>query len=170
MKHRSLGIAFVVASSFLGGCPIYSGAGQDTQYRVCNQARCYSCPDVSLSPACVPWTCATDVDCRNGYRCGYDPGYGRTCVATGNSTPAPPACASPADCLTGYACGQDGACHLGDCSGPGCPAGYQCTLTGGLAQCIATSAGSLSGNTDAGAMEAGDGTDASMDGFVDGGH
>ena len=155
MKHRLLGVAFVVVASFLGGCPIYSGAGQYTEYRVCNETGCYSCPHANLSPACVPWKCATDADCRNGYQCGYDPAGGGTCVAAGGATPAPPACASPTDCLAGYTCGQDGACHLGDCSGPGCPSGYQCTLTGGRAQCIAMSAGSLSGSTDAAPAEAG---------------
>jgi hypothetical protein len=155
MKDLLLGMAALGVASFLGGCPIYSGSEQHAANPVCDGTRCYSCPDPTLSPACVPWTCASDADCRDGYRCGYDPHYGGTCVAAASGTSIPPACASPADCLAGYTCGQDGACHPGDCSGPGCPSGYQCTLTGGHAQCVAMSAGTPSSNTDAGQADAG---------------
>jgi len=154
MKRLLLGIAVAGTASVLGGCPIYSGSGQRTEYRVCDQARCYSCPDPTVSAACVPWTCASDIDCRAGYRCGYDPQYGGTCVTAGSVSSVLPACTSPTDCLAGYTCGQDGACHPGDCSGPGCPSGYQCTLAGGHAQCIVMGGGTPS-NADAGPSDAG---------------
>lgn len=130
MKRLLLGITVLVGAAILGGCPIYPSSSGN-EYRVCDGTGCYSCPDTSYSGACIGWQCNTDTDCGTGY----------VCSASSACVPAPPA---------SYDAGND-------CSVTGCPDGYVCKLSNGVAQCVAHA-----GGTDGGAAtDAGTGTDAS---------
>jgi hypothetical protein len=109
----------------LFGCPIYSDSGGGG-----------TCGD------CYPNTgCRSDYDCPNGQVCSQ---Y-NTCIPGGTTTDAGATCTSPSQCPTGQTCGADDHCHPGDCSGSGCPAGYQCTLSSGTLACVATDGGTKDG-------------------------
>jgi hypothetical protein len=107
MKRLLLGIAILGGAAILGGCPIYPS---QSEQRVCDGTGCYSCPDTSYSGACIPWQCSTDADCGAGYVCTQ----GGVCLA------APPYVPDAG----------------GDCSVNGCPDGYICKLSNGVAQCV----------------------------------
>jgi hypothetical protein len=112
MKRLLLGIALLGVATVLWGCPIYGN-----ENRVCQGSSCYSCPDQTLSGACINWSCSQDTDCDPGYVC--DQGSG-TCT--------------PGTTYTPDGGGDDGS---EDCSSTGCPSGYVCKLANGVAQCVA---------------------------------
>jgi hypothetical protein len=120
MKRALLCLAVLGTAAFLGGCPIYSN---QSDYRVCNGAGCFDCPDPSYSDMCVPWSCSTDSDCPYGYSCN---GVGQCSVASSGDDASSP---SP----------------IADCSVVGCPAGQVCKLAGGTTSCV-----TLGGTEDAG--------------------
>ena len=135
MKSLLLGVTIVGAAGVLLGCPVYSDAGG---YRICNSYGCFDCPDPFLSNACI------QLSCGPGMYCGG-------------------ACSAAAPCPGGSVCGQDGACHQGDCSSLGCPAGYVCELANGTAQCSLASAAAPDGGADASPAEGGRASDATTD-------
>jgi hypothetical protein len=149
MKRVLLGIAMLGISVVLWGCPIYGN-----ENRVCQGNGCYSCPDTTYSGACINWTCSQDSDCEAGYLC--DQGSG-TCY--------------PASSYVPDAGGDDA---TSDCSTTGCPGGYVCKLSNGVAQCVALGGGeggtSPDGGTtsETGTGDAATGADAS-DGSIYGG-
>jgi hypothetical protein len=110
MKRVFFGIGLLGVVAVLGGCPIYPS--QQSEYQVCTNTGCYSCPDSSYSSACTPWACQSDADCNAGYVC--DP--------------------TTATCVAGSSSLGDGS--AGDCSVTGCPAGQVCKLANGVAQCV----------------------------------
>jgi len=133
MKRVFFGIGLLGVVAVLGGCPIYPS--QQSEYQVCTNTGCYSCPDSSYSSACTPWACQSDSDCNQGYVCdnnANDPNYG-TCVAGSSSL---------------------GDASSGDCSVTGCPAGQVCKLANGVAQCV---------NLPGGSEDSGGGSDAASD-------
>jgi hypothetical protein len=107
MKRALLAVSVFGAAAVLGGCPVYSSS---SDYRVCNPAGCFDCPDPSYSGMCIPWSCNTDSDCGSG---GYS--------------------CSGGECVTGGDAVDSG---TGDCSSFGCQNGYVCKLAGGTAQCV----------------------------------
>lgn len=134
----SIGLLGVVA--VLGGCPIYPS--QQSEYQVCTNSGCYSCPDSSYSSSCTPWACQSDSDCNQGYLCDVnpnDPTYG-TCVP---GLPGGPDSGTP------------------DCSVTGCPAGQVCRLANGVAQCVSLSGGDDGGSGSDAAGDAGSSGDGS---------
>ena len=131
MKRLLLGMGILGAAAFLGGCPIYPS--QSNEYRVCQGSGCYSCPDTSYSGACITWQCSEDSDCDSGYVCSDQD----QCV------PAPPPAAD-----------------AGDCSVNGCPDGYVCKLSNGVAQCVSMGGSGHDGGTD-GPVSQGDGATTS---------
>jgi hypothetical protein len=137
MKRLLLGIAILGGAAVLGGCPIYPGDQGNSEYRVCDANGCYSCPDTTYSGACITWQCSTDSDCGYGYACSSQ----GQCVVT--SPPPPP----PADA------------GGGDCSVNGCPDGYVCKLSNGVAQCVtlggSDAGGSSSSSSSGGASDSG---------------
>jgi hypothetical protein len=107
MKRLLVGIAIFGGIGLLGGCPIYSSQG--SEYRVCQDDGCYSCPEPSYSGACINWQCSQNSDCDDGYVCN-----------------------DQAQCVTAPE-GVDG----GNCTVAGCPDGYVCKLSNGEApQCV----------------------------------
>ena len=120
MKRLLLGIGLLGVAAVLGGCPIYSSQGNE--YRVCQGSGCYSCPDPSYSGACINWQCSQDSDCDSGYVCSDQ----NQCI------PAPPTSAADA----------------GDCSVAGCPQGYVCKLSNGVAQCVVLGGSGSDAGTD----------------------
>ncbi len=54
-------------------------------------------------------------------------------------------CQSPNDCPSGETCNAAGQCQTGDCTQTGCVDGYTCTLSNGVAACVANTT-----NNDAG--------------------
>jgi len=120
MKRIVTFLSFGIAGMGLFGCPIYGDSGD---YRYCDMAGCYRCPDQSHSQ-CTPLQCGTSNDCPNGYTCNNG-----ACVSGG--------CSQPSDCPNGSVCGQDGACHAGDCSTLGCVKGYICKVANGTGMCVA---------------------------------
>lgn len=120
MKRLLLGIGLLGVAAFLGGCPIYPSQG--SEYRVCQGSGCYSCPDPTYSGACINWQCSQDSDCDDGY----------VCSAEDQCVPAPPTSAADA----------------GDCSVNGCPQGYVCKLSNGVAQCVVLPGGGGDAGTD----------------------
>jgi hypothetical protein len=143
MKRLLLGIAILGGAAVLGGCPIYPDQS-NSEYRVCDSTGCYSCPDQTYSGACIGWQCSTDTDCPYGYSCNAQ----GQCVVS--SQPPPPPSSSGGS---------------GDCSVNGCPDGFVCKLSNGVAQCV-----SLGGGGDAGSgSSSGGGSDAgtSADGGSD---
>ena len=131
MKRLLLSMAILGAAALLGGCPIYPNQGNE--YRVCQGAGCYSCPDPSYSGACINWQCSEDTDCDSGYVCNND----AQCVP-----------ASPADAG-------------GDCSVNGCPSGFVCKLSNGAAQCVSLGSGGDAGADGSNKGDAGGGDSAS---------
>src|ERR1700734_1717846 len=117
MKRLLVGLAILSGAALLGGCPIYSNQG--TEYRVCQAAGCYSCPDTSYSGACINWQCSQNSDCDDGYVCNDQ----AQCVT------APPVL------------------DAGDCSVSGCPGGYVCKLSNGEAQCVSLGDGGVDGSS-----------------------
>jgi hypothetical protein len=110
MKARIALLLAVALAAVLLGCPVYTGDGLR---RICDSTGCYDCPGGYVSPQCAPVGCAGGGACQN-------------------------VCSTAASCSAGWVCGRDGACHFGDCSVWGCPAGSQCTLSGGVASCAGT--------------------------------
>ncbi len=141
MKRVFFGIGLLGVVAVLGGCPIYPS--QQSEYQVCTNTGCYSCPDSSYSSACTPWACQSDSDCNPGYVCDANPSdqtYG-TCVPG-----------------TSYA----GDASSGDCSVTGCPAGQVCKLANGVAQCVTLPGGG--GDDGGGGSDAAGDTGSSTDG------
>jgi hypothetical protein len=117
MNRLSLAVVLAAAAASTAGCPVYSNDGT---HQACD---------------CAPSQCATSFDCPNGYVCTL----GGQCVTqdAGSLLGSGGSCSTPSDCEDGLTCGADNFCHTGDCGGGiGCPAGYACTLVGGLAQCL----------------------------------
>jgi hypothetical protein len=111
MKRLLLGLAMLGVAALLWGCPIYGN-----ENRVCQGGGCYSCPDTSYSGACINWSCQQDSDCDSGYLCDQSSG---TCYQA----------SYPPD-----ASGDDSSAT--DCSTTGCPSGYVCKLSNGVAECV----------------------------------
>jgi len=135
MNRLSFAAILAAAAAFTAGCPVYSN---DRSYQVCDSQRCFDCPDPTFSGSCVPAQCASSLDCPNGYSCTF----GGECVSSGVGPTIGDGggCSAPSECEGGLTCGADNFCHTGDCGGGiGCPAGYACTLVGGLAQCLSSS-------------------------------
>lgn len=130
MKRVFFGIGLLGVVAVLGGCPIYPS--QQSEYQVCTNTGCYSCPDSSYSSACTPWACGSDSDCNSGYSCDVNPNdstYG-TCIPGSSS---------------------NGDASTGDCSVTGCPTGQVCKLANGVAQCVTLPGG---GGDDGGGSDA----------------
>jgi hypothetical protein len=107
MKRLLIAIAVFGGVVLLGGCPIYSNQG--SEYRVCQDDGCYSCPEPSYSGACINWQCSQNSDCDDGYVCN-----------------------DQAQCVTAPQ-GVD----AGNCTVAGCPGGYVCKLSNREApQCV----------------------------------
>jgi hypothetical protein len=120
MKARVALLLAIALAAVLLGCPLYSSDGLS---RVCDPTGCYDCPGGFLSPDCAP------VACTRGAMCAYG-------------------CSAASPCAAGSICGQDGACHVGDCSVWGCPAGSECRVAGGVASCVAGIATTPDASTD----------------------
>jgi hypothetical protein len=157
MKRVFFGIGLLAVVAVLGGCPIYPS--QQSEYQVCTNSGCYSCPDSSYSSSCTPWACQSDSDCNQGFSCDINPNDSTylTCV--------------PGSSYTG-----DASAPGEDCSVTGCPAGQVCKLANGVAQCVtlgggedggggSDAAGDSASSGDGGTTSEGGG-DASGDGSV----
>lgn len=102
----------LVASSLLGGCPIYPADS------------CYSAHDCSSGYTC---------DSYLG-QCVADPGNDDDSVTPPPSPPVDPppppprdrTCSDPAQCEAGETCGEQGFCLPGDCTFWGCVEGFSC--------------------------------------------
>jgi len=115
--------AIALSAAVLFGCPVYGSSGQATSLQCDSLGNCCD----QYSGNCTVWNCDYSGQCP----------YGASCSASG-------VCVS-----NGYNYGFDGgpAYEAGttseagtdatvDCSQTGCPTGYVCTLTNGLAQCL----------------------------------
>ncbi|HEU4534459.1 MAG TPA: hypothetical protein VFS00_10090 [Polyangiaceae bacterium] len=103
----------MVASSLLGGCPIYPADS------------CYSANDCSAGYTCDSYLgqCVANPP-------GDDDDDNVTPPAPPPGPPVPPprdrTCFSPAECEAGETCGEQGFCLPGDCSFWGCVEGFSC--------------------------------------------
>lgn len=128
---RTLTLAlFSLSAIALFGCPVWSG--DHSSGGQCN-----------FGPCGGNAQCATDTDCPSGDFCSSN----QVCLPSNDASTS--TCSTPTDCPTGQNCGTDGQCHAGDCSSTGCPSGYACTLSNGVAQCVANNPVPDSGPPDA---------------------
>ena len=135
--HKVYGVAaFALGAVVLFGCPVYSGNQGEV---VCDsQGNC--CDETTGN--CSLWNCDYDEQCPAGASC------------------------SSGLCVSGNGYGSDGGYYYDagypydsgtdatvDCSVTGCQAGFTCTLTNGVAQCLPTP--DTGPATDTGAPDAG---------------
>jgi hypothetical protein len=136
--------AFALGAVVLFGCPVYSSSSGGNGETTCDSQG--NCCDQSGN--CAVWNCDYDEQCPVGAECD----------------PNQLICVSPSDGGYGYDGGYDYDASYGDggtdatvdCSETGCPTGYQCTLTNGVAQCLSVVDASLGDASKPG-------TDASVD-------